>query len=101
MKYGDDELGRVQATRGKIHNYLGITLDYSISKKLKLKLKDYIEKMIKEFPETLKESNCPWNENVFKVNEEAEKIIKSKVGNTSKVCCIRIICKSKSKAGHF
>ena len=61
MKYGDDKLGRVRATRGKIHNYLGMTLDYSTSKKLKLSMKDYIEKMIKEFPETLKESYCPWN----------------------------------------
>jgi hypothetical protein len=78
MKYGDAKLGRVRATRGKIQNYLGVTLDYSTSKKLKLKMQDYIEKMIKEFPETLKDSNCPWNENLFKVNEEAERLSKDK-----------------------
>ena len=78
MKYGDDKLGRVRATRGKIHNYLGMTLDYSTSKKLKLSMKDYIEKMIKEFPETLKESYCPWNENLFKLNEDAERLSKDK-----------------------
>jgi Reverse transcriptase (RNA-dependent DNA polymerase) len=33
LKYGDAKLGRVQAIRGKIHNYLGMTLDYSTSKK--------------------------------------------------------------------
>ena len=43
VKYGDDKLGRVRATRGKIHNYLGMTLDYSTSKNLKLNMKDYIE----------------------------------------------------------
>jgi hypothetical protein len=37
-------------------------------------MQDYIEKMIKEFPETLKESNCPWNTNLFKVNKEVEKL---------------------------
>jgi Reverse transcriptase (RNA-dependent DNA polymerase) len=78
MKYGDAKLGRVRATRGKIHDYLGMTLDHSTSKKLKLKMQDFIEKMIKEFPETLKDSNCPWNENLFKVNKEAEKLSKDK-----------------------
>jgi Reverse transcriptase (RNA-dependent DNA polymerase) len=78
MKYGGDKLGKVRATRGKVHNYLGMTLDYSTPKKLKLSMQDYIEKMINEFPEALKDSNCPWNENVFKVNEEAEKLSKDK-----------------------
>jgi hypothetical protein len=41
-------------------------------------MQDYIEKMINEFPEALKDSNCPWNENLFKVNEEAEKLSKDK-----------------------
>ena len=50
-----------------------MTLDYSTPKKLKLNMQDYIEKMIKEFPEELKDSNCPWNESLFKVNDEAEK----------------------------
>jgi hypothetical protein len=35
IKYGDHKLGKVRATRGKIHNYLGMTLDYSTPKKLK------------------------------------------------------------------
>jgi hypothetical protein len=78
MKYGDAKLGKVQATRGKIHNYLSITLDYSTCKKLKLNMQDYIEKMIKEFPESLKDSNSPWNEILIKVNKETEKLSKDK-----------------------
>ena len=41
MKYGDKKLGRVRATRGKVHNYLGMTLDYTTPKKLKLSMKEY------------------------------------------------------------
>jgi Reverse transcriptase (RNA-dependent DNA polymerase) len=48
MKYEDDKHGKVQATKGKIHNYLEMTLDYSTHKKLKLSIQDYIEKMIKD-----------------------------------------------------
>jgi hypothetical protein len=40
IKYGDDKLGKVRATRGKEHNYLGMTLDCSTPKKLKLSMQD-------------------------------------------------------------
>ena len=76
MKYGDNKLGRVGAVRGKINNYLGMILEYTTPKKFKLSTQDYTDKMIQEFPESLKESNCLWNENLFKVNEEAEKLSK-------------------------
>jgi hypothetical protein len=48
--------------RGKAHDYLGMKLDYTTPKKLKLSMQDYIEKLINEFPDTLGESKCPWSE---------------------------------------
>jgi hypothetical protein len=34
--------------------------------------------MIEEFPETLNESKYPWNENLLKIDETAEKLPKTK-----------------------
>jgi hypothetical protein len=36
--------------RGKTHNYLGMTLDYSINGKVQIKMIDYIENMLAELP---------------------------------------------------
>jgi hypothetical protein len=48
-------------------------LDYSTPGVVKVNMTDYIKGMIKEFPEQLPDSskNCPWNENLFKVNSAA------------------------------
>ena len=37
-------------TRGKIHDYLGMTLDYNINGKVKITMFEYIDKIIEEFP---------------------------------------------------
>jgi hypothetical protein len=58
-KYGDKNLGSDKTVRGNIHNYLGMTLDYTTPKKVKLKMKEYTEHMIKESPEEIEESKYP------------------------------------------
>ena len=35
-------LGHAKVTRGKIHDYLGMTLDYSDTGKLKVDMRDYL-----------------------------------------------------------
>ena len=40
MKYGDDEIGKVKSTRGKRHDYLGMTLDYTTPGKVKIDMKN-------------------------------------------------------------
>ena len=37
-------------TRGKIHNYLGMTLDYNIDGKVQITMFEYIAKIIEAFP---------------------------------------------------
>jgi hypothetical protein len=39
-------------------------LDYTKKGKLKLDMVDYVDNMIKYFPEDLLMSNYPWNENL-------------------------------------
>jgi hypothetical protein len=70
QSYGSIE--EVKTTRGKIHEYLGMKLDYSVKRQVTIDIVDYENKMIKEFPDKdLKgvRVTSPWNENLFKVNE--------------------------------
>jgi hypothetical protein len=78
MKYGDKNLATVKAVRGTRHDYLAMNLDYGTSGKLKLDMVDYIKGMINEFPDELVKSSCPWNENLFKVDDKSPKLGKEK-----------------------
>ena len=51
-KYG--KYGKVVATRGKVHDYLGMTFDYRTKGKVKIDMSDYIKKTLDEFKEDYK-----------------------------------------------
>lgn len=69
------KFGDVKATRGKVHDYLAMTLDYTYKGRLKVLMTEYIEDMADKFPMVLKENvKCPWSENLFKVNLKATKL---------------------------
>ena len=51
--YGDEEIGKVKATRGKVHDYLGMTLDYSSKGELLVDMTKYVKDMIDYFPKKL------------------------------------------------
>ena len=72
--YGDGEIGKVKCVRGKRHPYLGMVLDYTEPGKFKLDMTDYVKSMIKDFPQDLKPANYPWNDNLFKVDENSPKL---------------------------
>ena len=75
--YGDPKTP-VKATRGKQHNYLAMNLNYNEKGKVIIDMKDYVKGMIEEFPEKVGSSKCPWNENLFKVNNNAKPLSKEK-----------------------
>jgi hypothetical protein len=52
IKHG--EHGKVETHRGKIHEYLGMELDYTKVGKVKISMIKYVENMLKEFPLNLK-----------------------------------------------
>ena len=61
-------------TRGRLRNYLGMTLDYSVAGQVSINMSHYVKKMVKEFPqENLKgaSASSPWNENLFKVKHDS------------------------------
>jgi hypothetical protein len=71
--YGDSNIGKVKATRGKRHNYLGMTFDYSTPGQVKVEMIDYVKAMVKAFPEVTKKkmNTTPWSESLFKVNNKS------------------------------
>ena len=61
-------------TQGLLHNYLVMTLDYSVPGQVSIDMSHYVEKMVKEFPqENLRGASVasPWNENLFKVQHDS------------------------------
>lgn len=70
-------IGEVKVSRGKVHDYLGMKLDYSVKGQLSINMIAYVETMLKGFPpEELKGAapKAPWTEHLFKVNEACDKL---------------------------
>ena len=68
------QLGEVKMTQGPLHDYLGMTLNYSVPGQVSINVSHYVEKMVKEFPqENLKGASVAslWNENLFKVQHDS------------------------------
>ena len=71
---------KTTVSRGKVHNYLGMDLDFGtcpgtmISSMIK-----YLQKVIDEFPEILRGTKaCPAGDNLFKVREDEDRELLSK-----------------------
>ena len=71
-QYGS--IGELKIHKGKIHEYLGMKLDYSEPGKLKVDMIDYVKSMLSSFPrECLKGAkvSSPWTEDLFKVPQKS------------------------------
>ena len=72
-QYGD--VVKVKSTRGKIHPYLGMKLDYTLGGKAQVDMTDYVRDVYEDFEkadgEPLKEAAYPWDANLFKVDEKS------------------------------
>ena len=70
----DDEFGKeapITVTRGKVHDYLGMTIDYSKKGKVKITMMDYIQDLLKELPTEMKgEAATAAANHLFEVNGE-------------------------------
>ena len=75
----ESKYGKINAKRGKLHDYLGMTLDFTTRKKLKIILKDYIENMFDacSFPVEAT-ATSPTPNHLFQVNEQCDKLDKDK-----------------------
>ena len=48
----------MSVTRGKVHEYLGMDLDYTGKKNVKISMIKYVDKVIKDFPEIVITKVC-------------------------------------------
>eukprot|EP00957_Ditylum_brightwellii_P015244 1148363-Ditylum_brightwellii.AAC.1 len=63
--------------RGKVHNYLGMTLDFLSPKKVSILMLEYIEKLLLDLPDDFEgEAATPAANHLFEVDKKAEKLDK-------------------------
>ena len=72
-EYG--KIAKMTITRGKVHKYLGMTIDYSSPSKVIFSMISYIEKMLDDVPKDMKgESATPAAHHLFDIEEYATKL---------------------------
>jgi Reverse transcriptase (RNA-dependent DNA polymerase) len=78
----ESEFGKeapLTVTRGKIHEYLGMTLDYSMDGKVMIKMFRYIRDTLAELPADMKgEKLTPAAAHLFDVRDDTEKLSEEK-----------------------
>jgi hypothetical protein len=74
--------GAMTVNRGKIHKYLGMTLDYTVRGQVKITMSDYVDQILTSFNKAepkgsgTKTSTAP--DSLFKVDESCEKLKQNK-----------------------
>ena len=75
-RYASDGIGEMKVSRGKVHDYLGMTLDFRTKGEVHINMTKYIEDMLQEFPEEInKSSPTPAGEHLWKVNQKDPKLL--------------------------
>ena len=73
----DDGSGAMKLKRGKIHEYLGMQLDFSVAGQVKITTLDYIQEMLEDFHKfdpnkTI--SRTPAADHLFKARDDQPKL---------------------------
>jgi len=68
-RYGKE--APLSVTRGKVHDYLGMTLDFSSPGKVSINMRDYVDNILEEVPSDMDGvATTPAADHLFKVNPE-------------------------------
>jgi hypothetical protein len=79
----EDGSGEMKVHRGKIHEYLGMTLDFSVKGQVKITMLKYVKDMIDSWDKVskydkskkiMKKSSSAAPDNLFKIDESAKKL---------------------------
>jgi hypothetical protein len=79
----DDGSGSMMVNRGKIHKYLGMTLDYTVHGQVKITMFDYVDEILTAFDKaepkggSTKSGTAP--DSLFKVNDSYESSSKTRL----------------------
>jgi hypothetical protein len=74
-RYGED--APLTVTRGKLHDYLGMTIDFSMDGKVQIRMDDYVDDLLleaKDDPDATKVSS-PAGEHLFEVNTNDPELV--------------------------
>ena len=93
----EDGSGKMMVSRGKVHTYLGMTLDYSMRGQVIVTMYDYIQEILEAFdkaePKGMGTKSSAAPNNLFKVNKDSKKLSTNKavefhnlVAKTATVC---------------
>ena len=77
LKTEYEQIGKMTINRGKIHNYLGMTLDYSTAGSITIDMESYIDEVLNEtidIPTMHGTVNTPAAEHLFKIRDNAPKL---------------------------
>jgi hypothetical protein len=80
----EDGSGQMTVSRGRVHKYLGMTLDYTVGSQVNISMFDYVDKIINALDKAepkgggTKSSAAP--DDFFKVDEDCEKLPPDKAG---------------------
>ena len=99
--YGD--VAKVKSTRGKVHDYLGMILDYQIDGKVGIDMVYYVNALWKAFNEIdpITNSQYPWDTTLFKVDEKSPLLSKQRADQfITFVYQALFVSKTESKARH-
>jgi hypothetical protein len=107
--------GEVTIHRGKIHEYLGIEIDYSVKGEVKIGMIEYVENMLNNFPEKFKSTDTaitPGSYGLFnegqgkKLNQERVDAYQTMVAKALFLCkhdrpdiqpTIAVLCRSRAQ----
>jgi hypothetical protein len=82
IKRINDEFGKeapMTITRGKVHDYLGMTLDYSEKGKVKIQMLNFVDKMLADLPDEMDgEAPSPAANHLLTVNDDQIKVDEKK-----------------------
>jgi hypothetical protein len=73
----DDGSGAMKIRRGKVHEYIGMTLDFNVPGQLKVSMFPYVKEIVNEFMKLngdLKTAITPAADHLFKIDNEARKL---------------------------
>ena len=97
--------GKVKVHCGKVHEYLGLKLDYSEKKKVKIDMRDYVKGMLDTFPMKFKKSETaatPAGEDLFgQKSSNDKKLEKDKAEAFHTTDSSRIVSYKENKARYM
>ena len=76
-QYGDPKIGKIKGSKGLVHDYLGINLDYTKTGVVKVDMRSYVKDILNDHDEKeIKEGQAsqPWTDGLFKIDESRRKL---------------------------